>query len=235
MTDVAPWRLLRRFLSVPRISGTCANAGTGLPERLVQQHVLRRVRDVIVAADHVRDRHVDVVGDDRQVIGRLAVGAQDHEIFDVARCRTRSARARDRRTRPPVRDQKPDRARRAGRLEPRDLVRRRAAGRCGRTSIRRPRPRRPGAWPAASRSSSSSSRRGRRRRADRPPRGICRDAATGSTARAARRRPGLRPSRAPASAGRRRCRRPSPRTIARRRCLRSAARTCRRGAGRTAS
>ena len=46
-------------------------------ERLVQQHLLRRVRDVIVAADHVGDRHVDVVDDDREVVGRVAVGAQD--------------------------------------------------------------------------------------------------------------------------------------------------------------
>ena len=39
----------------PRISGTCANDGGVLPERLIQQHLLRRVRDVIVAADDVRD------------------------------------------------------------------------------------------------------------------------------------------------------------------------------------
>ena len=53
ITDVAPCRLLRRFLSAPRISGTCAKRGTARAERLEQQHVLRRVRDVIVAADHV--------------------------------------------------------------------------------------------------------------------------------------------------------------------------------------
>ena len=52
-------------------------------ERLVEQHLLRRVRDVIVAADDVRDRHVDVVDDDRQVIGRMAVGAEDDEALDV--------------------------------------------------------------------------------------------------------------------------------------------------------
>ena len=52
-------------------------------ERLIQQHVLGRVRDVIVAAHHVRDLHVDVVDDDRQVIGGLAVRPQDHEVFDV--------------------------------------------------------------------------------------------------------------------------------------------------------
>ena len=41
-------------------------------ERLPEEHVLRRVRDVIVAADDVRDAHVQIVGDDRQVIGRQA-------------------------------------------------------------------------------------------------------------------------------------------------------------------
>ena len=52
-------------------------------ERLVEQHLLRRVRDVVVAADDVRDLHVDVVDDDRQVIGRVAVGAEDDEVLDV--------------------------------------------------------------------------------------------------------------------------------------------------------
>ena len=33
----------------------------GRAERLVEQHLLRRVRDVVVAAHHVRDPHVDVV------------------------------------------------------------------------------------------------------------------------------------------------------------------------------
>ena len=48
-----------------------------------QQHVLGRVRDVIVAADHVRDRHVDVVADHRQVIDRQPVAADDDEVVDA--------------------------------------------------------------------------------------------------------------------------------------------------------
>ena len=44
----------------------------GRAERLEEQHVLRRVGDVVVAADHVRDRHVHVVHDHRQVVGRDA-------------------------------------------------------------------------------------------------------------------------------------------------------------------
>ena len=31
VTDVAPWRLLSRRLSGPRMRGTCAKAGNGLP------------------------------------------------------------------------------------------------------------------------------------------------------------------------------------------------------------
>ncbi len=52
------------------------------PERLVEQHLLRRVRDVVVAADDVGDAHVDVVDDDRQVVGRVAVRPQHDEVLD---------------------------------------------------------------------------------------------------------------------------------------------------------
>ena len=52
-------------------------------DRLVQQHLLRRVRDVIVAADHMRDPHLHIVGHDRQVIGGMAVGSEDDEVLDV--------------------------------------------------------------------------------------------------------------------------------------------------------
>ena len=68
------------------------------PERLEQQHVLRRVGDVIVAADDMRDRHVDVVGTrptgDRSA-GRRTAGSRSLRCW---RSRTRSGRAPDRRT-----------------------------------------------------------------------------------------------------------------------------------------
>src|SRR5688500_6475875 len=54
-----------------------------LRERVVEQYLLRRVGDVIVATNDMRDRHVDVVDDDGEVIGGIAVGAQDDEILDV--------------------------------------------------------------------------------------------------------------------------------------------------------
>ena len=91
-------------------------------ERAVQQNLLRRVRDVIVAAHHVRDRHLHIVGHDRQVIGGMAVRAQDDEVFDVARRRTRSARARDRRNAiVPSRHPEADRPRRADRARARAI------------------------------------------------------------------------------------------------------------------
>ena len=52
-------------------------------ERAIQQNLLRRVRDVIVAAHHMRDLHLHIVGHDRELIGRLAVGAQQDEVLDV--------------------------------------------------------------------------------------------------------------------------------------------------------
>jgi hypothetical protein len=38
---------------------------------------------VVVAADHVRDAHVDVVDDDAEVVRRRAVGAREHEVVEL--------------------------------------------------------------------------------------------------------------------------------------------------------
>ena len=124
ITDVAPCRLLSRFLSGPRISGTCANCGVGRAERLEQQHLLRRVRDVIVAAHDVRDLHVEVVGDDGEVVGRVAVGAQDDEVLDVGVVERDRAVHEIGERRGALGHVEADRARRAGGLELRDLLRR---------------------------------------------------------------------------------------------------------------
>ena len=51
-------------------------------ERAEEQHVLRRVREMVVAARDVRDGHVDVVDGDGEVIGRIAVGAEQDEVVD---------------------------------------------------------------------------------------------------------------------------------------------------------
>ena len=52
-------------------------------ERLVEQNLLVRVREMVLTANHVRDPHLDVVEHDRKVVKRMAVRAQQHEVFDL--------------------------------------------------------------------------------------------------------------------------------------------------------
>ncbi len=52
------------------------------PERLIEQDLPRRIRDVILAADHVRHLHQRIVDHDGEVVLRPAVGAHDDEIAD---------------------------------------------------------------------------------------------------------------------------------------------------------
>ncbi len=52
-------------------------------ERADDVDLPRRVVDVVVAADHVRDAHVDVVDDDAEVVGRRAVAARDDEVVEL--------------------------------------------------------------------------------------------------------------------------------------------------------
>ena len=49
-------------------------------QRLEQQDVLGRVADVVLAADHVADRHRRVVDDHGEVVERRAVGPDDDEV-----------------------------------------------------------------------------------------------------------------------------------------------------------
>ena len=49
-------------------------------ERLEDEQLLGRVREVIVAADDVGDPHLGVVDGDREVVERRAVAARDHEV-----------------------------------------------------------------------------------------------------------------------------------------------------------
>ena len=79
---VAPWRLLSFFLSVPNSSGMCRNVRHRSAQRLVDDDLLGRVAEVVVAADHVRDLHGHVVDDDSQVVGDGAVGALHDEVAD---------------------------------------------------------------------------------------------------------------------------------------------------------
>ncbi len=54
-------------------------------EPLVQEQLTERVRDVILAADHVGNFHEGVVYDDRKVVRRGAARPQQHRIADHLR------------------------------------------------------------------------------------------------------------------------------------------------------
>ena len=53
-------------------------------ERPDHHHLLGRVGDVVLAAQHVGDAHVHVVHGGGEVVGRRAVGAHDDEVLDRA-------------------------------------------------------------------------------------------------------------------------------------------------------
>src|SRR5690606_37163872 len=53
-------------------------------ERLVDVDLARGVVDVVVAAHHVGDAHVHVVHHHREVVGGMAVGAEDHQVVELA-------------------------------------------------------------------------------------------------------------------------------------------------------
>ena len=63
-----------------------------------------RVRQMILAANDVRDAHLDVVENDRKVVERVAVGTQQHQVFNLRKralllaindvCKSRPALAR---------------------------------------------------------------------------------------------------------------------------------------------
>ena len=59
-----------------------SEAGRIPAERAVEQQLPRRVRDVVVATDDVRDLHLVVVHHAREVVGRKAVRAQQHEVVE---------------------------------------------------------------------------------------------------------------------------------------------------------
>ena len=57
--------------------------GRLVAERAENLDLLRSVRDVVLAADHMRDLVEHVVDRRGEVVGRAAVGAQDHEVVEV--------------------------------------------------------------------------------------------------------------------------------------------------------
>nr|WP_263975361.1 hypothetical protein [Leptolyngbya sp. 7M] len=52
-------------------------------ERFVNEDLFVRVRQMVLAANDVRDLHLDVVADDREVIERMSVRTQQNEVLDL--------------------------------------------------------------------------------------------------------------------------------------------------------
>ena len=76
-------------LAQPRLVGTqderhMSELWQRTAQSLVEMNLPRRVGQVVVAADDMADRHVDVVDDDAEIIRRRAVGAGDDEIVELA-------------------------------------------------------------------------------------------------------------------------------------------------------
>ena len=75
---------LRELLAVVAEEAAEVRVGGRLvAERLQDLDLLRRVRDVVVAADHVGDRVVHVLDGGREVVGRPAVGADDDDVLEL--------------------------------------------------------------------------------------------------------------------------------------------------------
>ncbi len=53
-----------------------------VPQRPVKEYLPRRVVQVVVAADDVRDSHLRVVDNDGEVVSRIAVGPLDDEVVE---------------------------------------------------------------------------------------------------------------------------------------------------------
>src|SRR5688572_9942408 len=51
-------------------------------ERLIKQNLFVSVRQVVLTANHMRDAHLSVVENDRQVVMRMAVRSQQYQVFN---------------------------------------------------------------------------------------------------------------------------------------------------------
>jgi hypothetical protein len=75
---------LRELRAVGRVDERqVRERGRLLAESLVDEDLLVGVGQVVLAADHMADRHVDVVTDDDEVVERRAVRTQEGEVFRV--------------------------------------------------------------------------------------------------------------------------------------------------------
>ena len=74
---------LRHFRAVGAVDQRHMRELRHLPvERAVDLRLAERIVQVVVAADHVRHAHVVVIDDNRQIVGRRAVGAQQDQVVE---------------------------------------------------------------------------------------------------------------------------------------------------------
>ena len=84
MRVTAPSRFASRWPAVLSASGTCAYVGGVVPEERREVGLSRRRGEQVVAAHDLVDALLGVVDDDRQVVGRHAVVAPQHDVVDRA-------------------------------------------------------------------------------------------------------------------------------------------------------
>ena len=81
---MAPWRFESFLPSGSENHGQVREQRHLGAEGLVDEHLARSVREVVVAADDVGDAHVHVVADHGEVVSERAVGAaQDHVVHHI--------------------------------------------------------------------------------------------------------------------------------------------------------
>src|SRR5688572_30164538 len=52
-------------------------------ERLIKQNLFVSIRQMVLTANHMRDAHLNVVENDRQVVKRMAVRSQQNQVFNL--------------------------------------------------------------------------------------------------------------------------------------------------------
>ena len=119
-----PWRHAASTASCRRSPGSSGRARRSVArtERAIQGDLLRGVGDVVVAPDHVRDPHGDVVAHHGEIVDGRPVTPQDHEVVEVTALKADAPVDRVVPRDLPVLQQKADGERRAGREPALDLV-----------------------------------------------------------------------------------------------------------------
>ena len=115
--------LAQPFLVGPEDQRHVRELGHRRTEGFEQHHVLRRVRDVVVASHDVCNAHLQIVRDDGQVVGGMPIRAEDDEVFDVRAVERNRAVHEIGEARVAFGNAKPNRARGPRGLVLRDLLR----------------------------------------------------------------------------------------------------------------